>query len=175
MEKSDGIITATSLNKVSVKRYKPAPTPKEHYINSEKGIWSWLISLDHKRIGVLYLVSIIVFFIIGGIMALFIRSELWTPVKTFIEANTYNQLFTLHGAIMIFLFLVPSVPTVMGNFILPIQLGAKDLAFPRLNLSSYYIFLLGAGIMLLGIINGSVDTGWTFYMSYSSTIGGAVI
>jgi cytochrome c oxidase subunit 1 len=111
---------------------------------------------------------------IGGILALLIRTELWTPAKTFIEANTYNQLFTLHGAIMIFLFLVPSVPTVMGNFILPIQLGAKDLAFPRLNLASYYLLLIGAGIMLFGIIDGGVDTGWTFYLPYSSSTGGGV-
>ncbi len=174
MTKSTGVLTASPSKKVSVKRYKPEPDPEKHYINSEKGIGSWLTTLDHKRIGILYLVSISVFFVVGGIIALLIRTELWTPAKTFIEANTYNQLFTLHGAIMIFLFLIPSVPTVMGNFILPIQLGAKDLAFPRLNLASYYILLIGAGIMLFGIINGGVDTGWTFYLPYSSTTGGGV-
>lgn len=174
MTNSTGTIPASPAKKVSVKRYKPDPDPKEHYINTEKGIWSWLTTLDHKRIGILYLVTITIFFIVGGILALLIRTELWTPAKTFIEANTYNQLFTLHGAVMIFLFLIPSVPTVMGNFILPIQLGAKDLAFPRLNLASYYILLIGAGIMLFGIIGGGVDTGWTFYLPYSSTTAGGV-
>lgn len=167
-------IQGSRSRKVLVKKFEPDSDPKEHYINTEKGIWSWLTSLDHKRIGILYLASITVFFIIGGIIALLIRTELWTPARTFIDANLYNHLFTLHGAIMIFLFLVPSVPTVMGNFVLPIQLGAKDLAFPRVNLFSYYLLMIGAVIMLFGIINGGVDTGWTFYMPYSSTTGGGV-
>lgn len=160
--------------KVQVQRYKPVEYLKDNYLNAEKGIWSWLTTLDHKRIGLLYLMSLTVAFLIGGIMALGIRMELWTPAQTFIEADTYNQLFTLHGSIMIFLFLVPSVPAVLGNFILPIQLGAKDVAFPRLNLLSWYLYMAGAVISIYSILAGGIDTGWTFYTPYSSTTGGAV-
>lgn len=160
--------------KVQVQRYKPVDYLKENYLNVEKGLWSWLTTLDHKRIGILYLISLTVAFLIGGVMALGIRMELWTPAQTFIEADTYNQLFTLHGSIMIFLFLVPSVPAVLGNFILPIQLGAKDVAFPRLNLMSWYLYLAGAAIAIYSILAGGIDTGWTFYTPYSSSTGGAV-
>lgn len=166
--------TDTQIKKIQVQRYKPDPDPDENYINTEKGIWSWLTSLDHKRIGILYLFSITFFFMIGGIIALLMRSELWTPGPTFMEAETYNQLFTLHGTIMIFLFLVPSVPTVLGNFILPIQLGAKDLAFPRVNLFSYYLNLAGGLVVIIAILRGGLDTGWTFYEPYSSTTPGAI-
>ncbi|MDX1586115.1 MAG: cbb3-type cytochrome c oxidase subunit I, partial [Balneolaceae bacterium] len=160
--------------KVQVQRYKPVDYLKENYLNVEKGLWSWLTTLDHKRIGILYLISLTVAFLIGGVMALGIRMELWTPAQTFIEADTYNQLFTLHGSIMIFLFLVPSVPAVLGNFILPIQLGAKDVAFPRLNLMSWYLYMAGAAIAVYSILAGGIDTGWTFYTPYSSSTGGAV-
>ena len=160
--------------KVQVQRYKPVEYLKDNYLNAEKGIWSWLTTLDHKRIGILYLISLTVAFLLGGVMALGIRMELWTPAQTFIEADTYNQLFTLHGSIMIFLFLVPSVPAVLGNFILPIQLGAKDVAFPRLNLMSWYLYMAGAAIAIYSILAGGIDTGWTFYTPYSSSTGGAV-
>lgn len=163
-----------NVNKIQVQRYEPEADPQEHYLNAETGLWSWLTTVDHKKIGIMYLASITFFFFVGGIMALLVRTELWTPAKTFIEANTYNQLFTLHGAIMIFLFLVPSVPAALGNFILPIQVGAKDVAFPRLNLLSYYLYLAGAFIAIAAIIGGGIDTGWTFYTPYSSTTGGAV-
>jgi len=163
-----------NLKKVQVQRYKPEEDPENHYLNAEKGIWSWLTTLDHKRIGILYLISITFFFFVGGLMALMIRTELWTPTKTFIQAHTYNELFTLHGSIMIFLFLVPSVPAALGNFILPVQLGAKDVAFPRLNLLSYYLYITGAGIVIWAILSGGVDTGWTFYTPYSIQTSTAV-
>lgn len=165
---------SSNLKKVQVRRYKPDENADTNYLNAETGLWSWLTTLDHKRIGIMYLISLSIFFMAGGLLALGIRMELWTPAATFIEADTYNQLFTLHGAIMIFLFLVPSVPTVLGNFFLPMQIGAKDVAFPRLNLASYYIYTAGAALMLWAIINGGVDTGWTFYAPYSTSTAGAV-
>lgn len=165
---------SSNVKKVQVRRYKPEENAETNYLNVESGIWSWLTTKDHKRIGIMYLISIAIFFMAGGILALAIRLELWTPAATFIEADTYNQLFTLHGAIMIFLFLIPSVPTVLGNFFLPMQIGAKDVAFPRLNLASYYIYAAGAIIILLAILQGGIDTGWTFYMPYSSSSGGAI-
>lgn len=163
-----------TLKKIQVQRFKPESDPEHHYLNAEKGLWSWLTTVDHKKIGLMYLGSITLFFFVGGILALLLRTELWTPAQTFIEAHTYNQLFTLHGVIMIFLFLVPAVPTVLGNFFLPIQVGAKDVAFPRLNLASYYIYLAGALLAIWAIFNGGIDTGWTFYTPYSSETGGAV-
>ncbi len=165
---------STTKSKVQVRRYEPDEHAEKNYLNAEDGLWSWLTTLDHKRIGILYLVGLTFFFLAGGLLALLIRMELWTPAKTFIEADVYNQVFTLHGAIMIFLFLVPSVPAVLGNFIMPIQVGAKDVAFPRLNLLSFYLYLAGAFIALYSIFAGGIDTGWTFYTPYSSTTGGAV-
>lgn len=164
----------TNLKKIQVQRYEPESDPDQHYLNEETGLWAWMTTVDHKKIGLMFLGSITFFFFVGGILALLVRTELWTPAKTFIEANTYNQLFTLHGAIMVFLFLVPSVPAALGNFFLPLQLGAKDVAFPRLNLLSFYLYLTGAFIAIISIINGGIDTGWTFYTPYSSTTGGAV-
>lgn len=161
--------------KVQVQRYKPEEGYLEkNYLNVEKGIWSWLTTLDHKRIGILYLISTTFFFFIGGLLALLLRMELWTPAQTFIEADIYNQVFTLHGSIMIFLFLVPAVPAILGNFIMPIQLGAKDVVFPRLNLMSWYLYMAGATIAVYSILAGGIDTGWTFYTPYSSSTGGAV-
>ncbi|MGF1669133.1 MAG: cbb3-type cytochrome c oxidase subunit I, partial [Balneolaceae bacterium] len=157
------------VKKLQVQRYIPEETPNTHYLNSEKGLWSWLTTIDHKRIGLMYLGSIAVFFIIGGILALVLRTELLTPAQNFVDANTYNQLFTLHGAIMIFFFLIPSVPAALGNFILPLQLGCKDVAFPRVNLASYYIYVIGAIFTIIAIFTGGLDTGWTFYTPYSST------
>ncbi len=159
---------ASNIKRLQVKRFKPDESPKEHYLNAEKGLWSWLTTVDHKRIGLMYLGSIALFFLIGGILALVLRTELLTPTRSFIEADTYNQIFTLHGAIMIFFFLVPSVPAALGNFILPLQLGAKDVAFPRLNLASFYIYTIGAIFTLIAIFTGGIDTGWTFYTPYSA-------
>ncbi|HLR25653.1 MAG TPA: cytochrome c oxidase subunit I [Fodinibius sp.] len=164
----------STLKKIQVQRYEPEEDPQKYYLNEETGIWAWLTTVDHKKIGIMYLASITLFFFVGGIMALLLRTELWTPAKTFIEANTYNELFTLHGTIMVFLFLVPAVPAALGNFILPLQLGAKDVAFPKLNLFSYYIYLTGSIVVIISILTGGIDTGWTFYTPYSVTTGGAV-
>ncbi|PAU93466.1 cytochrome c oxidase subunit I [Aliifodinibius salipaludis] len=166
--------SSSTSKKIQVHRYKPDDNPDKHFLNEETGLWSWLTTVDHKKIGIMFLSAVTFFFFIGGIMALLVRTELWTPAKTFIEANTYNQIFTLHGAIMVFLFLVPAVPAALGNFILPLQLGAKDVAFPRLNLLSFYLYLTGAFVAVFAILNGGIDTGWTFYTPYSSTTGGAV-
>ena len=164
----------TEEKHVQVRRYKPDENAKENYLNADSGIWSWLATKDHKRIAIMFLCATSFFFAVGGIMALLIRLELWTPAQTFFEAHTYNQLFSQHGIIMIFLFLVPVVPTVLGNFFLPMQVGAKDVAFPRLNLSTFYIYSLGAIIVIAAMIIGGVDTGWTFYTPYSVQTTGAV-
>src|SRR5205807_3291501 len=115
--------------------------PNVNYITSPKGLKSWLTTVDHKRIGIMYLAWVLTAFLAGGILALFIRLELLTPQRTIMDAETYNRVFTLHGAIMVFLFIIPSIPAALGNFILPLMLGAKDVAFPRLNLASYYIYM----------------------------------
>ncbi len=148
---------------------------KVNYLNVTRGIKSWLLTLDHKRIGILYLWSIMLMFLFGGVLALFLRIELLGPGPDLIQAKTYNQLFTLHGAIMIFMFIIPSVPAILGNFALPIQIGAKDVAFPRLNLASWYFYMVGSGLAVYAILAGSVDTGWTFYTPYSTQTTGAVI
>jgi cytochrome c oxidase subunit I len=140
-----------------------------HYLNARKTVASWLFTVDHKRIGMLYLGSIIIYFLLGGVAALLFRVELMTPDPNFMESDTYNRLFTMHGVTMIFFFLIPSIPAVLGNFLLPIMLGARDLAFPRINLASWYVFTLGGLLTLGAIIFGGVDTGWTFYTPYSST------
>ncbi len=149
--------------------------PEPNYLKAEKSLWSWLSTKDHKRIGILYLISISIFFFIGGLMAILIRTELLSPDKVIVGHDTYNQLFTLHGAIMIFLFIIPSIPAALGNFILPLMIGAKDVAFPRLNLASWYIFIGGAMFSLYSIVDGAVDTGWTFYTPYSTETDTSVI
>ena len=141
---------------------------RETYLNKEYGIKSWLLTVDHKRIALLYLVSITFFFFIGGLFALLIRLELLTPAGDLVQADTYNKLFTMHGQVMVFFFLIPSVPAVLGNFLLPIMIGAKDLAFPRVNLLSWYLYITGGALMLYTILNGGVDTGWTFYTPLST-------
>lgn len=149
--------------------------PNENYLIAGKGIWSWLTTLDHKRIGVMYLISVILAFFMGGMFAMLIRLELLSPGRTIMGAATYNRVFTLHGAIMVFLFIIPSIPAAMGNFVLPIMLGAKDVAFPRLNLMSFYIYVIGAIFCLFSIVSGAVDTGWTFYTPYSTTSSSSVV
>lgn len=161
--------------RLKVRRYDIEENPRETYLNSENSIWGWLTTVDHKKIGLMYLGAITIFFLLGGVLALLLRTELLTPAKTFIEAEVYNQIFTLHGAIMVFFFLVPSVPTTLGNFLLPIQLGAKDVAFPRMNLLSFYIYVIGAVFTLYSILTGAIDTGWTFYTPYSSQAAGSVV
>ncbi|MFM7200394.1 MAG: cbb3-type cytochrome c oxidase subunit I [Myxococcota bacterium] len=146
-----------------------------NYLNHSSGLSSWLFTLDHKRIGVLYLISVLTAFLLGGFFALGLRLELLTPQQDFMTAETYNKFFTLHGAIMVFLFIIPSIPGALGNFVLPIQLGAKDVAFPRLNLMSLYIYVFGALFAVYSLITSAVDTGWTFYTPYSTTTDTSVI
>jgi cytochrome c oxidase subunit 1 len=144
-------------------------TPQKNYLNADYGIASWLLTRDHKRIAILYLVSITVMFALGGLFALAIRLELLTPAGDLMQSETYNKVFTMHGIIMVFFFLIPGIPAVLGNFLVPIMIGAKDLAFPRINLLSWYIYIIGAAFTLWVMVNGGVDTGWTFYTPYSST------
>lgn len=144
-------------------------SPKTHYINYEVGLRSWLLTVDHKRIGLLYLISISIFFMLGGIFAGIFRLELLTPEGDLLNADTYNKFFTLHGVVMIFFFLIPSVPAVLGNFLVPLMIGAKDVAFPRLNLLSWYIFMVGGSLGLTIILLGGLDTGWTFYTPLSAS------
>src|SRR6478752_1082731 len=141
---------------------------RENYLNQEYGIKSWLLTTDHKRIALLYLLSITLFFFIGGFFALLIRLELLTPAGDLMTADMYNKAFTMHGQIMVFFFLVPSIPVVLGNFLMPMMIGAKDLAFPRLNLLSWYIYVVAAALYLHCLLSGGVDTGWTFYTPFSS-------
>jgi len=141
---------------------------RENYLNKEYGVMSWLLTTDHKRIALLYLVSITFFFFIGGFFALLIRLELLTPAGDLMQADTYNKMFTMHGQVMVFFFLIPAVPAVLGNFLIPIMIGAKDLAFPRVNLLSWYLFIAGGAFMLYTILTGGVDTGWTFYTPLST-------
>jgi cytochrome c oxidase subunit 1 len=154
----------------------PRPTAKPDYINANYGVASWLFTLDHKRIGILYLASITVMFLLGGAFAVLIRLELLTPAADLLQSSdTYNRLFTMHGVVMIFFFLIPSIPAVLGNFVLPLMLGARDLAFPRLNLASWYVYLAGGLITLWAILQGGVDTGWTFYTPLSSTYSNSYV
>jgi cytochrome c oxidase subunit 1 len=140
-----------------------------NYLNVNYGWRSWLLTVDHKRIALLYLVSITFMFFIGGAAAVLMRLHLLTPQGTLVQPETYNKLFTVHGLVMVFFFMIPSIPAVLGNFLVPMMIGARDLAFPRLNLLSWYIYILGACFTLYAILSGGVDTGWTFYTPFSST------
>ena len=146
-----------------------------NYLNHETGLWSWLTTRDHKRIGIMYCISLAVVFFAAGMLALAIRAELIAPGQTVMDADTYNQVFTMHGIMMVFLFLVPSIPAILGNFVLPLQIGAKDVAFPRLNLASWYVYMAGAIMTIMALVTGGVDTGWTFYTPYSSSTGGGIL
>jgi cytochrome c oxidase subunit 1 len=138
------------------------------YLTAGSTLRSWLLTVDHKRIGVMYLGLVVLSLFVGGMFALALRMELLTPGPTLVDALTYNRLFTLHGVIMVWFFLIPAIPSVFGNFFIPIMVGARDVAFPRLNLASVYIYLVGAVLALWGMIHGGADTGWTFYLPYSS-------
>jgi cytochrome c oxidase subunit 1 len=153
----------------------PSHGAGDNYITHEKGLASWLLTLDHKRISVLYFISVISAFALGGLFALLIRTELWAPGRTIVDADTYNQLFTLHGAVMVFLVIIPGIPAALGNFVLPLHLGAKDVAFPKLNLMSWYMWIIGACFLVSSLIISAADTGWTFYTPYSTTTPTAVI
>ncbi len=156
------------MTSVSVTDDLPSPATPDSYLTDGTTLASWLLTRDHKRIAILYFISITAFFFVGGAAAALIRINLLTPGGTLLDAETYNRIFTLHGVVMVWLFLVPSIPTTFGNFMLPLMLGARDLAFPRLNLLSWYLFVASGLIVLAGLIGGSVDTGWTFYEPLSS-------
>ena len=141
---------------------------RENYLNKEYGISSWLLTTDHKRIALLYLMSVTLFFFVGGFFALLIRLELLTPAGDLLLADTYNKVFTMHGMVMVFFFLIPVVPAVLGNFLVPLMIGAKDLAFPRINLLSWYLYVIGGLIFIHCMMTGGVDTGWTFYTPFST-------
>ena len=147
----------------------------EHSFWSQpRGLRSWLLTTDHKRVGVMFFVGIALFFLLGGVFALILRLSLVTPNNAFVDEATYNRLFTHHGIIMVWLFLVPSIPAAFGNFLVPLMVGARDVAFPKLNLASFYVFLAGAILVIVALTAGGVDTGWTFYTPYSTTSRSAV-
>ncbi len=144
------------------------PVEQTNYLNADYGIKSWLLTTDHKRIAMLFLISITFFFWIGGFFAMLIRLELLTPAGDLMQADTYNKVFSMHGITMVFFFLIPAVPAVLGNFLVPLMIGAKDLAFPRLNLLSWYIYVAAGCLWFYTILTGGVDTGWTFYTPLST-------
>jgi len=154
---------------MSTATQEPHVQASRNYLNADYGWRSWLFTLDHKRIALLYMVSITFFFIIGGSFAVLMRIHLVEPQGALVQPETYNKLFTLHGIVMIFFFLIPSIPAVLGNFLVPLMVGARDLAFPKLNLLSWYVYIVGGLFTLYSAIAGGVDTGWTFYTPYSST------
>src|SRR5712691_11649130 len=158
-----------------MEEFQIPPPSKVNYLNAEYGLKSWLLTKDHKRIALLYLGSISFFFFIGGIYAMLIRLELLTPTGNFLTSTTYNKVFTQHGIIMIFFFLIHSIPATLGNFLVPMMIGAKDLAFPRINLLSWYIYLLGGLVTIYALLAGGVDTGWTFYAPYSTTFSNSYV
>ncbi len=173
---SGGVAPVTQDGKLAI--------PREHYLNVEYGWKSWLFTLDHKRIAILYLVSITIMFAAGGLAAFMVRLHLMQPEGMLFRAQTYNKMFSAHGIIMVFFFLIPSIPAVFGNFLVPMMIGARDLAFPKLNLLSWYLYVIGAALGIAALTLGGVDTGWTFYAPLSTqysygqvslTIAGAFI
>jgi cytochrome c oxidase subunit 1 len=145
------------------------------YLDAKSGVAAWLLTRDHKRIGLMFLFATVVFLVLGGAFAMLLRTELVRPERDLFDASTYNRFFTLHGVIMVWLFLIPSIPSGFGNFVLPMMIGAKDVAFPRLNLASFYIYFVGALVILGSLVGGGVDTGWTFYTPYSASSPTAVV
>lgn len=165
MQKVDAINNSTII----------ATEPKKNYLTNGTTLASWLLTKDHKRIALLYLVSVSAFFLMGGLYAGTIRLELLTPSSDLLETQTYNKVFTHHGILMVFFFLIPAIPAILGNFLIPIMIGAKDLAFPRINLLSWYIYMLGGVLTLWALMVGGVDTGWTFYTPYSTTFSNGYV
>src|ERR1700674_3165985 len=153
---------------MSTATLEPRVHAQRNYLNADYGWKSWLFTLDHKRIALLYMVSVTFFFIIGGSFAVLMRIHLVEPQGALVQPETYNKLFTLHGVVMIFFFLIPSIPAVLGNFLVPLMVGAKDLAFPRINLLSWYLYIIAGTIYIICIVTGGVDTGWTFYTPFST-------
>jgi cytochrome c oxidase subunit 1 len=152
-----------------------AAQEREHYLNTGYGLKSWLLTKDHKRIALLYLGTVTLFFFIGGAFATMIRLELLTPAGDLVTAETYNKLFTMHGVAMVFFFLIPAIPATLGNFLIPIMIGARDLAFPKINLLSWYLLVIGGIFALYAMLAGGVDTGWTFYTPYSTTYSNSYV
>jgi cytochrome c oxidase subunit I len=148
---------------------------RDTYLNNGHSLASWLLTKDHKRIAILYLITVSAFFLLGGVYAATIRIELLTPASDLLESGTYNKVFTQHGIIMVFFFLIPVVPAILGNFMLPLMIGAKDLALPKINLLSWYFYMIGGGLTLFALIQGGVDTGWTFYTPYSTTFSNGYV
>ncbi|CAA9428811.1 MAG: Cytochrome c oxidase polypeptide I [uncultured Pyrinomonadaceae bacterium] len=149
--------------------------PRVNYLTNGFTLKSWLLTKDHKRIAILYLVTVSAFFALGGAYASLIRLELLTPASDLLQSQTYNKVFTHHGIIMVFFFLIPSIPAILGNFLIPIMIGAKDLAFPRINLLSWYFYMAGGALTLYALLRGGVDTGWTFYTPYSTTFSNGYV
>ena len=151
-------------------RVIPAQLPEKpvNYLTNGHTLKSWLLTTDHKRIAILYLISVTMFFFLGGFFAMLIRLELLTPEGDLMHADTYNKVFTAHGMIMVFFFLIPVVPAILGNFLIPLMVGAKDLAFPRINLLSWYLYIIAGCMMIHVLLNGGIDTGWTLYSPFST-------
>ena len=147
----------------------------KNYLNNDKGLWSWMFTLDHKRIGVMYTFGVLAALLLGGLFAMLVRLQLWSPDGTLFDNETYNQFFTLHGTVMVFLFVIPGIPGALGNFVLPLMLGAKDVAFPRINLTSFWLWCIGAIFFVVVLVSGGLDTGWTFYTPYSLQSNTAVV
>src|SRR5262245_1016067 len=164
-----------TTNVPTVDRHLTEPAPRKNFWNCTTGFWSWAGTLDHKRIGIMYLVGVSAAFICGGAFALLVRLHLWEPHGLLFSNESCNQIFTLHGAFMVFLFIIPAIPASLGNLVLPLQLGAKDVALPRLNLLSFYLWLAGAVLAVVSIVLGGFDTGWTFYAPYSLYTDKAVV
>ena len=139
-----------------------AERPTRNYLNQEEGLTSWLLTVDHKRIAILYLISVTFFFLVGGLLAMAIRLELLTPASDMMAADTYNKVFTMHGIVMVFFVLIPAIPAILGNFLIPLMVGARDLAFPKINLLSWYCYVVAGLLLVYTVIAGGVDTGWTF-------------
>jgi cytochrome c oxidase subunit 1 len=152
-----------------------AEEPKVNYLTNGFSLSSWLLTKDHKRIAIMYLITVSAFFMIGGLYAATIRLELLTPQSDLLESGQYNRVFTQHGVVMVFFFLIPVIPAILGNFLLPLMIGAKDLALPRVNLLSLYIYWVGGALTLWALMQGGVDTGWTFYTPYSTTFSNTYV
>ncbi|MFT8244734.1 cytochrome c oxidase subunit I [Roseomonas sp. BN140053] len=152
-----------------------APRGDASYLTAEPGLLSWFLTTDHKRIALLYAATLTVFFFIGGAAAVAIRWELFTPRADLLSADGYNRMFTLHGTVMVWFFLVPSIPTTFGNFLLPLMIGARDLAFPRLNLLSWYLYVGAGALLVFALVAGGVDTGWTFYTPFSTAYSNSYV
>ncbi len=164
------------MNSVTVVEPREVRAPESvDYLHAGRGVWSWLATTDHKRIGLMYMLATSAAFMIGGTFALLMRVQLLQPQGAIVDPLTYNRFFTLHGVIMVWLFMIPMIPAGFGNFLLPLMLGARDVAFPRLNLASWYIYMVGASLVILGAILGGTDTGWTFYTPYSAQTPTAIV